>query len=506
MGVNLKCASCHDSFINDWTLADSYGMASIYTDKPLELVQCDKPLGKTAVVKFLYPELGALDASAPKAERVKRLAEVIISREDGRLSRTIVNRLWARFFGRGLVEPLDDMEQPAWNQDVLDWLAADLVDHNYDLKHTIQTPLTSRAYQMPAVPATESAAKNFVFRGPQVRRLSAEEFLDAIGTITGAWNGEAVPDLNFVGTEPKLDATLESIAGKPHWIWTESNAASKAPAQTVYFRKSIQLPAQATEARVVVTCDNEFKLFVNGREAASGKEWTKPRVADIRKFLKPGANTIAIEATNGEADPGKKDIDQANPAGLFFYARLRTKNDVLDFGSDASWKSSTAKAEGWEKSNFDDSQWTAASDLGAANAGPWGLGPKLARLVANQDYAANCRAVLANADPLMIALGRPNREQVITTRASAATTLQALELTNGRTLATRIKAGAENLALEKDTKQIVDRLYLGALGRKPTSAELAVANELIGGDAQQADGVEDLLWAVCMLPEFQLIR
>src|ERR1051325_3460034 len=189
MGVNLKCASCHDSFINDWTLADSYGMASIYSDHALELVQCDKPLGKTAVVRFLYPELGALDAKAPKAERVKRLAEIITSREDGRLSRTIVNRLWARFFGRGVVEPLDDMEQPAWNQDVLDWLAAHLVDHNYDLKNTIQTILTSRAYQMPAVPAPQSSAKEqFVFRGPQIRRLNAAEFVDAMGAMTDRQN------------------------------------------------------------------------------------------------------------------------------------------------------------------------------------------------------------------------------------------------------------------------------------------------------------------------------
>jgi mono/diheme cytochrome c family protein len=506
MGVNLKCASCHDSFINDWALADSYGMASIYSDKPLELVQCDKPLGKTATVKFLYPELGALDAKAPRAQRVKRLAEIITSREDGRLSRTIVNRLWAKFFGRGLVEPVDDMEQAAWNQDVLDWLAADLVKHGYDLKRTIETILTSRAYQMPAVPATEAAAKEFVFRGPQVRRLSAEQFLDAIGTITGVWNGDAVPDVNFAGTGEKIDDTLQSVPGKPRWIWTESNAATKAPALTVYFRKTIQLPSEATEARVVATCDNEFKLFVNGKEAASGKEWTKPRVADIRKFLKPGANLIAIAATNGEADPGKKDVDQGNPAGLFFYARLRVKDDVHDFGTDKSWKGSATKADGWEKADFNDREWTAASELGAANAGPWGLGPKLARLVANQDYMANCRAVLANADPLMTALGRPNREQVITTRASAATTLQALELTNGRTLATRIKAGAENLAMEKNTQRMVDHLYLTALGRKPTSAEFAIANELLGGVKQSTDGVEDLLWAVCMLPEFQLIR
>src|ERR1041384_6560179 len=48
MGVNLKCASCHDSFINDWTLADAYGLASIYSDTPLEMVLCDKPTGQKA--------------------------------------------------------------------------------------------------------------------------------------------------------------------------------------------------------------------------------------------------------------------------------------------------------------------------------------------------------------------------------------------------------------------------------------------------------------------------
>jgi mono/diheme cytochrome c family protein len=507
MGVNLKCASCHDSFINDWSLADAYGLASVYAEKPLELVQCDRPLGKTAPVKFLYSELGTLDASAPKAERIRRLAEIVTSPEDGRLSRTIVNRLWERFFGRGLVEPVDEMENPAWNQDVLDWLAADLVDHNYDLKHTIETILTSQAYQRPSVPATEASGKEFVFRGPIVRRINAEQFLDALGTVTGVWNGEAVPDLNFAAAGGhKIDATLESIAGRPRWIWSDSAAAAKAPAATVYFRKQIELPSEATEARFVLTCDNSFKLFLNGQEAGSSKDYSKPRNLDVRKFLKPGKNIIAIAATNDQAAPGQTNVDQANPAGLFVYARVRTKTGVHDFGSDAAWKSSTAKTNGWETVGFDDSQWMAASDLGAANIGPWGLGEKLARTVANQDFAANCRAVLANADPLMTALGRPNREQVMTTRASAATTLQALELTNGSALAERIRAGAENLAAtDKDLRRVSERIYLGALGRKPTSAENAVAQELILANSP-ADGIEDLLWAVCMLPEFQLIR
>src|SRR5712692_6024916 len=61
MGVNLKCASCHNSFINTWKLADAYGMAGVYADGPLEMVRCDKPTGEVAAIKFIYPELGAID-------------------------------------------------------------------------------------------------------------------------------------------------------------------------------------------------------------------------------------------------------------------------------------------------------------------------------------------------------------------------------------------------------------------------------------------------------------
>src|SRR5437660_1458037 len=147
MGVNLKCASCHDSFINDWTLADSYGLANIYSDEPLEIFQCDKPTGRKAGVQFLYPELGAMQNTTNKSARLQQLARIITDKKNGRFSRTIINRLWAKFFGRGLVEPVDDMEAPAWNQDLLDWLAEDLVDNGYDLKKSIEGMLTSKVYQ-----------------------------------------------------------------------------------------------------------------------------------------------------------------------------------------------------------------------------------------------------------------------------------------------------------------------------------------------------------------------
>jgi hypothetical protein len=99
MGVNLKCASCHDSFINQWKLTDSFGFATIYSDSPLEMERCAKPLGEKAHVKFLYPELGSIPADAPKEQRVEALADLVTSEGNGRFTRTIVNR--ARGAGRG---------------------------------------------------------------------------------------------------------------------------------------------------------------------------------------------------------------------------------------------------------------------------------------------------------------------------------------------------------------------------------------------------------------------
>jgi hypothetical protein len=137
MGINLKCASCHDSFINQWKLRDSYGLASFFSEKELQLVRCDVKLGETAQAKFLYPELGSVETTAPLAVRRASAARLMTLPENGRLARTLVNRYWRKLFGRGLVAAVDDMDQQPWNADLLDWLASDFTDHGYDLKHLL---------------------------------------------------------------------------------------------------------------------------------------------------------------------------------------------------------------------------------------------------------------------------------------------------------------------------------------------------------------------------------
>jgi len=136
---------------------------------------------------------------------------------------------------------------------------------------------------------------------------------------------------------------------------------------------------------------------------------------------------------------------------------------------------------------------------------PWSVEATLARNVSGRPFHGSVRASLIPADPLALALGRPNREQVITTRQSLATTLQALELTNGETLARLLKRGSERLvASHPDGRSLAQRVFRQGLSRPPSRQELALTLELVGEKTPRSEGVEDLLWSLALLPEFQL--
>src|SRR5262249_55785209 len=181
LGVNLKCASCHDSFIDNWKLQDAYSLAAVIADAPLEVHRCDKPQGVKATPRFLFPELGQVDAARPKAERLRQVAGLLTGPEDGRFTRTIVNRLWHRLMGRGIVHPVDVMANEPWSADLLDYLATYLADNGYDLKKVIALIVSSRAYQSRCITLTEEPpASDFVYQGPIARRLTAEQFMDAV--------------------------------------------------------------------------------------------------------------------------------------------------------------------------------------------------------------------------------------------------------------------------------------------------------------------------------------
>ena len=138
---------------------------------------------------------------------------------------------------------------------------------------------------------------------------------------------------------------------------------------------------------------------------------------------------------------------------------------------------------------------------------PIDLGPVLRPAVSTAAHTGKIRAPLLAADSLQLALDRPNREIVTPARITAATTIQALELTNGSTLDTRLKSAAKILQPDaaKDPAVWIAQTYRALLNRVPADGEKQIALELLGTEPK-AEAVADFLWAIMNLPEFQLIN
>jgi uncharacterized membrane protein len=186
LGLNLKCASCHDSFISDWKLEEAYAFANIFADTTLEVSRCEQPTGKMAGTRILWEELGEIDSTASRKEKLLQLSENLVQPANGRMYRTMVNRIWKQMMGRGLVEPLDEMDNEPWNQDLLDWLAFEFVSNNYDLKELIHLIGTSKIYQSASIGVKSPdilQSNDYVFTGMTRRRITAEQFSDAVSQI-----------------------------------------------------------------------------------------------------------------------------------------------------------------------------------------------------------------------------------------------------------------------------------------------------------------------------------
>lgn len=501
LGINLKCASCHDSFIDRWTLDESYGLAAIYSSQPLEIHRCDKPVGRQASAKWLFPELGDINAQAPQPERMKQLAALMTHPDNGRFTRTLVNRLWHRLMGHGIVHPLDAMQTPPWNADLLDILAVDFAEHGYDIKHTLKLIATSQAYQSQAVIIDpDHASDDFSYAGPYVKRMTAEQFVDAVWQLTGAAPKKFDAPVQRGKVDPSAAKDI-TLTGK--WIWSSSGADAQPPAgEAMTVRKTFTLDAAPVRAGAVITADNSFTLFVNGQKVTNSDDWEQPENVSLENVLKKGDNEIVIVAKNGGNAP--------NPAALYFEARWQfATGEPQTLSTDESWQWTKSQPDGKGKFKKEPTDWALVAI--AANPQIWSgrvekdLAAGLAHGVSGPQPMV--RAALLKSDFLQRTLGRPNRDQIVSMRPNELSMLEALDLNNSPTLAELLQQGATNIINQhgNDARKVVPWLYTSALSRPPTSEEISVTTDTLGPTLTEA-GIADLLWTLLMLPEFQLIR
>lgn len=196
LGIRVQCAQCHNHPFENWTMDDYYGFAAFFAqlgrkrgEDPTEWIVYDKGSGevkhkrdgRTVAPKLLGAEAPSI---APGEDRRRALAAWLTAKSNPFFARNLANRAFARLFGRGIVDPPDDVRisNPPSHRELLDRLAQLLTDSDFDFRALYRTLCNSRTYQLARHADAPPAA---LFAGNQVRRLSAEQLLDAIGAVTG---------------------------------------------------------------------------------------------------------------------------------------------------------------------------------------------------------------------------------------------------------------------------------------------------------------------------------
>ncbi len=201
LGVRIQCARCHHHPFEKWSRKDYYGMAAFFS-------RVGRKEGLSPDEQRIFHQRGAATSKDPKTGQTLQptglgdkpvtltadddprlaLAEWLTKKDNPFFARTLVNRYWKHFFGRGIVDPEDDMRDtnPASNKELLDGLSKKFVDSGYDLKELVRTITRSATYQLSSLPNPSNASDRQSFSRYYPRRLNAEVLLDAIDQMNGS--------------------------------------------------------------------------------------------------------------------------------------------------------------------------------------------------------------------------------------------------------------------------------------------------------------------------------
>lgn len=200
LGVRLQCAQCHHHPFERWSQDDYYRLSAFFTQvgrKPTgtrgeDLIFHKRGLATAKNVKTnetvtpaaLGDDVGEI---SPDEDPRLRLADWMGDRKNPFFAKAFVNRYWRHFLGRGLIEPEDDIRDtnPPTNPELLSALERHFIESGFNIKGLVRIIVTSRTYQLSAVPNEYNLADRQNFSRYYPRRLQAEVLLDAIDDLAG---------------------------------------------------------------------------------------------------------------------------------------------------------------------------------------------------------------------------------------------------------------------------------------------------------------------------------
>jgi hypothetical protein len=246
MGLALTCARCHNHPLEKWTQDQYYGFANLFGRVKLKDGEApgDAVVANAAEGEVLHPRRGiamppqpldgAAMVSSDTHDRRAVFADWLARPDNPYFAKAAVNRVWSNFFGRGLVDPDDDLRvsNPPSDEALLDWLVADFIAHHYDIKQLIRTIMTSAAYARSSLPVPGNESDTKFLSHYRVKRLPAEVLLDAIAQVTevptpfsgypAGWRSIQLPD-------SKIENTFLESFGRPARLATCSCERSAEP-------------------------------------------------------------------------------------------------------------------------------------------------------------------------------------------------------------------------------------------------------------------------------------
>jgi len=201
LGVRLTCAKCHHHPFEKWTQDDYWQMAAFFARVGLKGSQEFGIFGGEQVVRLnpsgevSNPRTGKLMKPRPldgefsddPVDRRRVLATWMTAKDNPLFARNIANRYWGYLMGRGIVDPVDDMRvtNPPSNPELLDALAKELVSNGFDVKKLLRQIMVSETYQLSSNPTPANKQDEVFYTKYAVKRMAAEELLDAINAATG---------------------------------------------------------------------------------------------------------------------------------------------------------------------------------------------------------------------------------------------------------------------------------------------------------------------------------
>jgi hypothetical protein len=200
LGVRMVCAQCHDHPFERWTQNQYYEMAAFFSPvgvRPGYEVGEEIVFDQRQDFEMKHPKDGhvvpakfIVGGAPPPQDATRRIAyaDWLTSKDNPFFAKSTVNRVWSYFFGRGIIDPVDDIRasNPPTNPALLDALTKDFVEHNFDLRHLMRTIANSRVYQTGVAVNEWNAADGDNFSHAIPRRLTAEELMDGVASAAGA--------------------------------------------------------------------------------------------------------------------------------------------------------------------------------------------------------------------------------------------------------------------------------------------------------------------------------